>query len=342
MDDVPDEHQLNKMNTDMNKAFTDEIFNIQEHEFLQLAIGIFHFQYRNNPVYRAYTDALHINPAEVKSLNQFPFLPVSFFKTHDIRSTDFDPGLVFESSGTSVTGNSRHYVKDGALYRKSFMTGFERFYGPVHDWCIIGLLPSYLERSHSSLVVMVDELIKTSGHPQSGFYLYEYEKLCETLQQLEQRQQKVLLIGVSFALLDMAEQYPMKLRHTTVMETGGMKGRRKEMTRLELHDSLGKQWGLQTVHSEYGMTELLSQAYSKGNGLFECVPWMKVLTRNEDDPFDVQLDGAGIMNIIDLANLYSCSFIATDDVGKVYEDGRFGISGRVDGSDVRGCSLLVV
>jgi hypothetical protein len=255
---------------------------------------------------------------------------------------DFMPKAVFESSGTTQTINSRHYVKDISLYHKSFMKGFEQFYGNINEWCIIGLLPSYVERSNSSLVVMVDELIKKSGHQQSGFYLYEYEKLHEVLMRLEQLQQKTLLIGVTFALLDFAEKFPMKLVHTIVMETGGMKGRRKEMTREELHLFLEKQLGLQTIHSEYGMTELLSQAYSKGNGLFEPVHWMKVLIRNEDDPFDVQQHGAGIINVIDLANIYSCAFIATDDVGKVFENRTFEISGRIDNSDIRGCSLLVM
>ena len=318
----------------------DDIFTVTDETFRQLALDVSGLC--SHYVLQRSTDALRINPAEVKSVDQIPFLPVGFFKTHDIRTTVFEPELIFESSGTSQTVNSRHYIKDRALYTKSFMTGFEKFYGPVEDWCIIGLLPSYLERSNSSLVVMVDELVQKSMHPQSGFYLYEYEKLYETLQQLELQQQKTLLIGVTFALVDMAEKYPMHLTYTSVMETGGMKGRRKEMTRPELHGLLERQWGLNKNHSEYGMTELLSQAYSTGDGLFECVPWMKVLSRSEDDPFDVQQYGAGIINVIDLANIYSCSFIATDDIGKIYENNSFEVLGRVDNSDMRGCSLLVV
>jgi hypothetical protein len=269
-------------------------------------------------------------------------LPIHFFKTHEIKTVEFEPEFIFESSGTTQTSNSRHYIKSLSIYRKSFSYGFEKFYGDVGEWCIIGLLPSYLERNNSSLVMMVDELIKESNHPQSGFYLNEYEKLHDTLLTLEQQKQKTLLIGVTFALLDFAEKFKMQLRHTSIMETGGMKGRRKEITRTELHEILERGLGVKSVHSEYGMTELLSQAYSKAEGIFECVPWMKMLVRSEDDPFDVQKSGAGIMNIIDLANIYSCSFIATDDVGKIYEDGRFEISGRVDNSDIRGCSLLVV
>jgi acyl-protein synthetase LuxE len=326
----------------MPALFPDNIFNVQEDGFTQLALDIFHFQYQHNSLYKSYTNALRINPAGIINITEIPFLPISFFKSHDIKTTDFEPGIIFESSGTTQTVNSRHYVKDVSLYHKSFMTGFEKFYGPVNEWCIIGLLPSYLERSNSSLIMMVDELIKKSSHSQSGFYLYEYEKLHEVLMQLEEKKQKTLLIGVTFALLDFAEKYEMKLQHTVVMETGGMKGRRKEITRQELHGFLQKRLGLPVIHSEYGMTELLSQAYSKGNGIFEPVPWMKVLVRKEDDPFDVKTNGAGIINVIDLANMYSCPFIATDDVGKIFENGTFEISGRVDSSDIRGCSLLVV
>jgi hypothetical protein len=323
-------------------GFTDAVFRLDKNEFNGMALDIFHFQYSHNDLYRSYTDALRISPAKVKDLRQIPFLPIGFFKTHTIRTTDFEPETVFESSGTTQTINSRHHVKDGSLYRKSFMTGFERFYGPVNNYCIIGLLPAYLERSNSSLVLMVDELVKKSGHPQSGFYLNEYKKLHDVLLQLEKQGQKTILIGVTFALLDFFEEYPVKLEHTIVMETGGMKGRRKEMTRPELHRFLEEQSGLPSIHSEYGMTELLSQAYSKGDGLFECPPWMKIMLRKEDDPFDVNEQGAGIINIIDLANIYSCSFIATDDVGKIFENALFEISGRVDASDVRGCSLLVI
>lgn len=318
-----------------------KIFGLKKENFTEQALDIFHFQYHNNPVYRLYTDTLRIDPRSVKAITQIPFLPVGFFKTHAIQSTDFEPETLFESSGTAHTGGSRHYVKSLGLYKKSFMAGFERSYGPVTDWCIIGLLPAYLERSHSSLVVMVDELIRMTRHPDSGFYLYEHDKLYEVLRHLEEQGQKTLLIGVTFALLDFAEKYSLDLRHTVVMETGGMKGRRREMIRPELHGFLREKLGGSVVHAEYGMTELLSQAYSSGNGLFVPVPWMKVLVRNEDDPFEVEEQGAGILNIIDLANIYSCSFLATEDTGKVYANGNFEVSGRVDNSDIRGCSLLV-
>lgn len=283
-----------------------------------------------------------VDAAAVKTPVNIPPLPVSFFKTHTVATTDFIPETVFESSGTSQTINSRHLVKDLSLYRQSFTRTFELFYGKVEDWCILGLLPSYLERQHSSLVMMVDELIGLSGHPDSGFYLYEHEKLSQTLQKLEKAGQKTLLIGVTFGLLDFAEAFPQKLIHTIVMETGGMKGRRKELTRAEVHQLLMDGLGVTAVHSEYGMTELLSQAYSKGQGRFVCPPWMKVLVRDEEDPLLVKESGKGILQVIDLANVYSCSFIATEDVGRVYEDGSFEVWGRLDNSDVRGCSLLVV
>ena len=232
-------------------------------------------------------------------------------------------------------------MKDAGLYRQSFLTGFERFYGRIDDWCIIGLLPAYLERSDSSLVYMVNELIACSGHPDGGFYLNEYEALYGLLRRLEAAGQKTLLIGVTFALLDFAEQYSLRLEHTVVVETGGMKGRRREITREELHAVLRRRLGVKAVHAEYGMTELLSQAWSFGEGLFRCPGWMKVLVRNEDDPLEVQTRGEGLINVIDLANVWSCAFIATDDVGILQSDGGFTVAGRLDHSDVRGCSLLV-
>jgi hypothetical protein len=319
----------------------DKIFTAEPADFEQLALEVFRFQYQYNPIYQQYVKALSIVGPEVQTLRQIPFLPIGFFKTHEIRSTAFEPQAIFESSGTTQTLNSRHYVKDLSLYRRSFLQAWEQFYGPVQEWCIIGLLPSYLERQHSSLVLMVDELIKQSNHTHSGFYLYEYEKLAQVLQHLERQHQKTLLIGVTFGLLDFAEQYPMPLQHTTVMETGGMKGRRQEMTREEVHAILRSAFQCDAIHSEYGMTELLSQAYSAGNGVFKCPGWMKVLVRQEDDPLDVRVSGSGVINIIDLANIYSCSFIATDDVGTVQPDGHFDILGRMDNSDVRGCNLLI-
>ena len=337
------------------------IFNVNESNFDDLVLEIFQFQYQHNPIYRTYIDTLRFNPKTINKLSDIPFLPIRFFKTHRVTTTDFEPVYQFESSGTTQTGNSRHFVKDIEMYRQSFVTAFELFYGQLEDWCVIGLLPSYLERSNSSLVFMVNELIRKSGHEQSGFYLNDYEKLYENLKNLQGKKQKTLLIGVTYALLDFAEKYSLPLTHTTVMETGGMKGRREEIVREEVHDLLKREFQLDFIHSEYGMTELLSQAYSKGDGIFYCPPWMKVLVRDEEDPFEVQssepgvqssefrvksidsrLTTKGVINIIDLANIYSCSFIATDDAGKLYADGSFEVLGRIDNSDIRGCSLMAI
>ncbi len=325
----------------LNEEFVHNIFQ-DTLSFTDAALALFRYQYAHNPVYRSWCDTLQREPGTVQSVKDIPFLPVSFFKTHDVVTGVFEPEVVFESSGTTQTINSRHRVKDVSLYRRSFITAFEQQYGPLQEWCVIGLLPSYLERQHSSLVVMVDELIRLSGHAGSGFYLYEHEKLAQTLAQLEQQQQKTLLIGATFALLDFAAAYPMHLQHTVVMETGGMKGRRREMTRFEVHDLLKEQLGLSTVHAEYGMTELLSQAYSKGEGRFECPRWMQVWVRDEEDPLQVNREGRGVLNLVDLANVHSCAFIAVEDVGLVYPDGSFEVWGRLDNSDIRGCSLLVV
>lgn len=318
-----------------------KIFGAAPHEFEKLALELFQYQYANNPLYKHYTDLLRPGgPGAIRSLLQIPFLPVSFFKTHTIATSGFVPEVIFESSGTSQTINSRHHVKKYSLYRQSFLTAFEQFYGLPREWCIIGLLPSYLERGNSSLVAMVNDLIQESGHAESGFYLYELDKLHEVLLGLEARGQKTLLIGVTYALLDFADRYPMPLMHTTIMETGGMKGRRREMTRPEVHGLLQRAFGIGDIHSEYGMTELLSQAYSQGGGIFTCPPWMRVLVRNEDDPLDIAPAGSGVINVIDLANIHSCVFIATDDIGRLFADGRFEVQGRRDNSDLRGCSLL--
>jgi phenylacetate-coenzyme A ligase PaaK-like adenylate-forming protein len=324
----------------MTDQWIHKIFDVTKSGFEALALEIFSFQYQNNTVYRDFTDALHIIPPNVKVLGQIPFLPVKCYKSADITCTAFNPEKIFESSGTTGMVNSRHLVKDISFYEKSFTGGFEQFYGPIDNWCIIGLLPSYLERGNSSLVYMVDRLIKKSQHPMSGFYPDDYEKLGVTLHSLEQQQQKTILIGVTFALVDFAEQYPMKLDYTTIMETGGMKGRRKEIVRNELHELLKNAFGVPAIHSEYGMTELLSQAYSEGDGLFRAPPWMKLMCRDDEDPLMVTDKGTGALNIIDLANIYSCSFIATDDAGRIHEDGSFEVIGRIDGSDLRGCSLL--
>jgi hypothetical protein len=331
----------------------DKVFNVNEGNFQDLALEVFQFQYQHNSIYKTYVDMLKFNPQEINKLSDLPFLPIRFFKSHRVKTTDFEPSYEFQSSGTTQTITSQHFIKDIELYRRSFINGFELFYGPVEDWCIIGLLPSYLESKpaspagrHSSLVFMVGELIRKSRHEQSGFYLYEYEKLNDTLKTLEEKKQKTLLIGVTFALLDFAKEYSFPLKHTVIMETGGMKGRREELVRDEVQQLLKGRFQVDVIHSEYGMTELLSQAYSKGNGIFYCPPWMKVLIRDEEDPLltahDSRFPMKGAINVIDLANIYSCSFIATDDAGKLYGDGSFEVIGRIDNSDIRGCSLMAI
>lgn len=328
----------------MDCQWKDKIFNIPPFEFETIALELFRYQYEKNAVYRDYVNVLKINPAAVQSVTQIPFLPIRFFKTHTIVTGDFEPELIFESSGTTGMTHSRHFIKDSTIYKESFRKGFELFYGHPEQWCIIGLLPSYFERKNSSLVYMVENLVKAGGHADSGFYLNEFDKLHTLLQQLEAAKQQTLLIGVTFALLDFAEKYPARLQHTIVMETGGMKGRKKEMIRDEVHDILKEAFHIPSIHAEYSMTELLSQAYSDGNGLFQCPPWMKVLIRDDKDPLAVQSksDVSGAINIIDLANVHSCSFIATDDIGTISPDGKFKVLGRMDNSDVRGCSLLVL
>ena len=344
----------------MTCEWHDKIFPIGQNGFQELALKVFRFQYENNPVYNAYVNALGIKPVTIDQIEKIPFLPISFFKTDEIKTGKFNADAIFESSGTTQTVNSRHHVKDVSKYVESFTRTFEAMYGNIKEWCILGLLPSYLEKGNSSLVYMVDSLIKQSQHPQSDFYLNDHKKLHDTLSSLEVSGQKTLLIGVTYALLEFAEKFPMSLTYTTIMETGGMKGRRRELTRMEVHEQLKKAFGLNDIHSEYGMTELLSQAYSKKEGRFQCPSWMQVLIRDEEDPLSVRSLVLGVrsqeltthhspltaltgaINIIDLANVYSSSFIATDDVGKLYPDKSFEVLGRMDGSDLRGCSLLTV
>jgi phenylacetate-coenzyme A ligase PaaK-like adenylate-forming protein len=312
-----------------------------------MALEIFFLQYRNNEVYRNYINSLRIAPETIYSIEKIPFLPISFFKTHKVATTIFEPEITFESSGTTGENTSRHFVKDFSLYSKSFNKAFNIFYGDPSKWCILGLLPGYLERQNSSLVAMVNELIQKSDNSYSGFYLHDHEKLYQALLHNEIMRQPTLLIGVTYALLDFAEKYPMRLQNTIIMETGGMKGKREEMTRDEVQQILKNKFGLKSVHSEYGMTELLSQAYSKGNGIFQTPPWMRVLVREYNDPFEISASPKsekpvnGLINIIDLANLYSCCFIATDDVGKIYRNQTFEVLGRRDMSDLRGCSLML-
>ena len=313
-----------------------------------MALEIFHFQYQHNELYKSYVNAIGILPETVDNIEKIPYLPVSFFKTHEVKTTDFEPEIIFESSGTSGDTTSRHLVKSAALYRNSFLKGFNIFYGRPSQWCMLALLPGYLERENSSLVYMVNDLIEKSNDKGSGFYLHDHDRLYQALVKNEIIEKPTLLIGVTYALLDFAQKHAMKLHNTIVMETGGMKGKREEITREEVHGQLKNQLGLSMIHSEYGMTELLSQAYSKGNGRFSCPPWMKVLMREYNDPFAVKSSSndkkpfSGLINIIDLANLYSCSFIATDDVGRLHNDKTFEVMGRRDTSDLRGCSLLTV
>ncbi|MFZ9660989.1 MAG: acyl transferase [Chitinophagaceae bacterium] len=310
--------------------------------FEEKALELFQWQYAGNEVYRSFTNQMFGYDYRPSGMQDIPFLPISFFKSQMVKTGNVQEAAIFESSGTTGSVNSKHFVKDLAIYRSAFLAAFKKFYGDPADWCILGLLPSYLERANSSLVMMVDELIQLSGHSNSGFYLHDHDALHDTLVQVESKGQKTLLIGVTFALLDFAEKFSMRLKHTTIMETGGMKGRRKEMTRDEVHGILKSAFGLGSIHSEYGMTELLSQGYSLGDGIFHTSDTLKILIRDEDDPLSVHSHGTGVINVIDLANIWSCAFIATDDLGKLYLDGSFEVLGRVDYSDIRGCSQMTI
>ncbi len=313
-----------------------------EDDFNACALEVFRYQVENIPVYNRFIQLLKNDIKGIKHYKQIPFLPVAIFKSHYMISNNENAETVFTSSGTTGAITSKHPVAKVVLYEESFMNGFERYFGPVDDYCIIGLLPAYLERTGSSLVYMVKHLIEKSKHKSSGFYLNQYADLKSLLQQLKNQNQKTILIGVTFALLDMAENFAVDFPDLIVMETGGMKGRRKEIVREELHQILTKGFGVEKIHSEYGMTELLSQAYSKGEGLFNCQPWMKILIREINDPHNYVSNGiTGGVNIIDLANYYSCSFIATQDLGKKFGDHHFEIVGRFDNADLRGCNLMV-
>ncbi len=311
-------------------------------DFEDAALSVFRYQYAHNKIYGDFVRALGINADTAKSLTEIPFLPISFFRTHEVITGNFKPELTFESSGTTGQNTSKHFVRSAEIYRQTYLRGFKQFYGEPDEYTILALLPSYLERGNSSLVHMVQGLIELSDNKDSGFYLNEYEKLHQAIRKAENSGRQVLLIGVTFALLDFAEQYPGPLKNTIVMETGGMKGRREEMTRTEVHDYLKQQWQLSEVHSEYGMTELLSQGYSKGHGIFNCIDTMRVLVRDVNDPLDVSPTGSGALNVVDLANIYSCSFIATEDIAVVKPGGSFEVLGRMDHSVLRGCNLLVI
>ena len=324
-----------------NSAFS-FLTHLSRTDFEQHALATFQKQYQHNKVYRSYCDLLTIHPSEVKNISQIPFLPIRFFKTHQVRCFTEKPTKIFTSSGTSGSSNSEHAIRNLNYYKKSFNKAFEMTYGNPKEWTILALLPSYLEREGSSLIYMMEDLISQSQFSESGFYLNEWKQLDQLINELEDKKRPTLLLGVSFALLDFIERYPQKLNYTTIMETGGMKGKRPEITREELHDLLRDGFGVASIHSEYGMTELLSQAYSNGKGRFYCPPWMKISPFEVNDPFSrVAENKIGRLNIIDLANQESCAFIATDDLGKIHTDGSFEVMGRVDDSDIRGCNLLV-
>jgi phenylacetate-coenzyme A ligase PaaK-like adenylate-forming protein len=327
----------------MIKPGKQQVFSINsEQQFTDIALQTFRFQAQNCTVYREFINNLKVDVAQLKSIAEIPFLPIGFFKSHEVLSDTGKVQTTFTSSGTTGTINSRHLVTDLSWYVESFRCAFHTFYGDIKGYTILALLPSYLEREGSSLIYMAEDLVKGSTNSDSGFYLYNHEDLFRQLKKQQEAKKPTLLIGVTFALLDFVEHFPIHFPELIVMETGGMKGRRKEMIREELHETLCKGFGVNAIHSEYGMTELLSQAYSKGGGIFNCPPWMKVITRDTNDPISsLDNDKTGGINVIDLANINSCSFIATQDLGKVYKDGSFEVLGRFDDSDIRGCNLLI-
>jgi phenylacetate-coenzyme A ligase PaaK-like adenylate-forming protein len=326
--------------TDFN---SNKIFDItSENDFIKCALELFNYQYTNCNIYQKYCLTRNINPFEVLTLESIPFLPIQFFKRFPIIDNTTISNILFTSSGTTSSNTSSHYVSDIEIYRKSFLKGFTTFYGNPEEYSILALLPSYLERKGSSLVFMFNELIEMTKQNGSAFYLHNHDELFEKLKINEQRNQKTILIGVSFALLDFAEKYSLQLQNTILMETGGMKGHGKELPREDLHTILQNRFSLRHIHSEFGMTELLSQAYSKGNGLFSTPPWMKILVRDLYDPYTfLPLNTKGGLNIIDLANIHSCSFIETQDLGILKNDSKFEINGRIDNSDIRGCNLII-
>ncbi len=324
---------------------TASLLNANGSNFGILALAVFKHQYHHNLIYRQYCDAMKVEVEKIDDISKIPFLPISFFKSHVVLCAPYTPDnttLVFESSGTTGENNSKHYIADTSLYQLSLMAGFSQFYGSPAQYAILALLPSYLERKNASLVYMAKELMNASSNENNGFFINEWDTLRSRLLKLQKSGTKTLLLGVTFALLDFAEAYPMLLTDTIVMETGGMKGRKKEMTRQEVHDFLKQQWNLDTVHSEYGMTELLSQAYALRDGIYTPSATMKVLVREMNDPLDVTDTGNGLLNVIDLANVHSCSFIATDDIATIHNDGTFEILGRADHTALRGCSLMAV
>ncbi len=326
------------------KEILNQLFNIKgDNEFNAMALKVFHFQYENNEIYNRYVSTLPINTNEINHFTQIPCLPISFFKSQEVVCQAIHQDTVcFTSSGTTGQITSKHFVNDVSIYESSFKKGFELFYGNPSDYCILALLPNYLQREGSSLVYMFNQLITSSKHPDSGFYLDNMTDLVAKINKLKQRNQKTLLLGVTYALLDLADLKIALTDDFIVMETGGMKGKRPEMLKEELHQILKEKFKVSTIHSEYGMTELLSQAYSKNDGVFVCPPWMKVLVRDVNDPFSYQFNKkTGGINVIDLANINSCSFIETKDLGKINDNNNFEIIGRFDNSDIRGCNLMI-
>ena len=323
---------------------TTDIFTIStKKQFEKIALQVFRFQYENNLIYKEFVDYLKIEVSKIKMVKQIPFLPIQFFKTAKVVSNNNPIQKTFTSSGTTGLQTSTHFVTDIELYKESYRKSFSQFYGTIEDYVILALLPSYLEREGSSLIYMVEDLIKKTNHPESGFYLHNHEELITKLIRLDAEGQNVILIGVTYALLDLIESRKFQLKNTLIMETGGMKGKRKEMIREEVHEKLCQGFGVTAIHSEYGMTELLSQAYSLGNGLFECPAWMQVMIRDTEDALSYVDDGkTGGINVIDLANINSCSFIATQDLGKKNPNNSFEVLGRFDNSDIRGCNLMVI
>jgi phenylacetate-coenzyme A ligase PaaK-like adenylate-forming protein len=321
-----------------------DIFTISnQKQFEKIALKVFRFQYENNLVYQEFCDFLKVDVQKVKSVEQIPFLPIQFFKSHEVVSNKNPIQETFTSSGTTGITTSKHLVTDVSLYEESYRKGFSQFYGDIENYVVLALLPSYLERGGSSLIYMVEDLIKKTNNPESGFYLHNHEELIEKLVKLDSEGQNVILIGVTYALLDLIELQKFELQNTIIMETGGMKGKRKEIIREELHEQLSEGFGVPSIHSEYGMTELLSQAYSLGNGVFECPSWMQILIRDTEDALTYVADGkTGGINVIDLANINSCSFIATQDLGKKNPNTTFEVLGRFDNSDIRGCNLMVI
>lgn len=311
-------------------------------EFQNQAIALFHTQFSENPIYRAFCEGIGCVPEKIRHIEEIPCLPIEFFKTQKVVTGTWQEQAVFSSSGTTGMTQSKHYVKDLRLYEKSCLEGFRYFYGNPEDWVILALLPSYLERKGSSLIDMVQLLMQQENHSQSDWFLNNFDVLKDRIEALEKAGKKTLLLGVTYALLDFSAQFPMPLHHTVVMETGGMKGQRKEMTKHDIHQFLKQQFQIESIHSEYGMAELFSQAYSYGAGIFQTPPWMQVFIRDAEDPLSpVPIGKSGGINIIDLANRDSCAFIATQDLGRKFPDGRFEVLGRFDDSDIRGCNLLI-